>query len=101
MAPVASALLSLQQLFPDTLVALGTARQIEVSQLSDLVGYAGPRRSNGPDNAQAETCQLASTARRLPIGSGSDIMGNVSWSRKSEQRDKWSFCLTAGKIDPR
>ncbi|WP_235885286.1 trehalose-6-phosphate synthase [Bradyrhizobium frederickii] len=25
----------------------------------------------------------------------------LSWSRKSEQRDKWSFCLTAGKIDPR
>ena len=24
-----------------------------------------------------------------------------SWSRKSEQSAKWSFCLTAGKIDPR
>jgi Zn-dependent protease len=24
-----------------------------------------------------------------------------SWPQESEQRDKWSFCLTAGKIDPR
>ena len=24
-----------------------------------------------------------------------------SWLRKSEHGDKWSFCLTAGKIDPR
>src|ERR1700758_4978129 len=24
-----------------------------------------------------------------------------SWLRKSEQSDKWSFCLTAGKIGPR
>src|SRR6266446_2323021 len=24
-----------------------------------------------------------------------------SWSQESEQGDKWCFCLTAGKIDPR
>ncbi|MET4804628.1 MASE4 domain-containing protein, partial [Bradyrhizobium sp. LB11.1] len=34
-------------------------------------------------------------------GSGLEPGAEVSWSRKSEQRDKWSFCLTAGKIDPR
>ena len=26
---------------------------------------------------------------------------NQSWSQESEQGDKWSFCLTAGKIGPR
>jgi hypothetical protein len=24
-----------------------------------------------------------------------------SWPRESEQGDKWSFCLTAGKMSPR
>lgn len=40
------------------------------------LGYAGPRRSNGPDDAQAEIAQLVSTAHRIPIRSDSDIMGN-------------------------
>jgi hypothetical protein len=32
----------------------------------------------------------------------SDLKGHgQSWPQESEQRDKWSFCLTAGKIDPR
>jgi ATP-dependent DNA ligase len=26
--------------------------------------------------------------------------GEESWSRKSEQSDKWSFCLTAGTLCP-
>jgi hypothetical protein len=26
--------------------------------------------------------------------------GGESWSRKSEQSDKWSFCLTAGTLCP-
>ncbi|SFN93935.1 hypothetical protein SAMN05216573_1297 [Bradyrhizobium sp. Rc3b] len=69
---VRAALRVLQQLFSDTLVALGTAGQ----HRSLPWGYTGPRRSNGPDNAQAEASQLVSTARRIPIRSGSSIMGN-------------------------
>lgn len=40
---VCAALRVLQQLFPDTLVALGTARQIEVSQLSEDMPARGVR----------------------------------------------------------
>ncbi len=29
-----------------------------------------------------------------------DIVLRKSWSRKSEQGDKWSFCLTAGTLCP-
>ncbi|WP_407114693.1 hypothetical protein [Bradyrhizobium sp. LMG 9283] len=77
MAPVASALLSVfcNNSFLTPSSPLAPLGNIEVSQLSDL-GYAGARRSNGPDDAQAEIAQLVSTARRIPIRSGSDIMGN-------------------------
>ncbi|MET4804298.1 hypothetical protein ABIA96_006903, partial [Bradyrhizobium sp. LB11.1] len=37
----------------------------------------------------------------IGVGEFFDSEIGLSWSRKSEQRDKWSFCLTAGKIDPR
>jgi hypothetical protein len=28
------------------------------------------------------------------------VLSTESWSRKSEQSDKWSFCLTAGTLCP-
>ncbi|TFV67131.1 hypothetical protein E4K64_38860 [Bradyrhizobium frederickii] len=44
---------------------------------------------------------LAADLRKLGIEGPIGFFLHMSWSRKSEQRDKWSFCLTAGKIDPR
>jgi hypothetical protein len=39
---------------------------------------------------------------RLAAKSGihDNIEGAESWSRKSAQGDKWSFCLTAGTLCP-
>src|SRR5271168_3336619 len=37
----------------------------------------------------------------LDVGVGQRREVCESRSRKSEQRDKWSFCLTASKISPR
>jgi hypothetical protein len=31
---------------------------------------------------------------------GGQLRRTQSWSRKSEQSDKWSFCLTAGTLCP-
>jgi hypothetical protein len=34
------------------------------------------------------------------VGLGHRDVDIESWSRKSEQGDKWSFCLTAGTLCP-
>src|SRR5438105_3186611 len=39
--------------------------------------------------------------KKALIESGQLRFRSKSWPQESEQRDKWSFCLTAGKIDPR
>jgi hypothetical protein len=39
----------------------------------------------------------------LPFAAGlaiAFVASGESWSRKSEQDDKWSFCLTAGTLCP-
>jgi len=39
--------------------------------------------------------------RLSPIQKKCVLRDNKSWPQESEQADKWSFCLTAGKIAPR
>src|SRR5260370_26134069 len=46
-----------------------------------------------------EICAKISFA--IVSASSESFVGSESWPQESEQRDKWSFCLTAGKIDPR
>src|SRR5947207_2256431 len=45
------------------------------------------------------SCLRSPTRARIRLGIL--VNGILSRLRKSEQGDKWSFCLTAGKIGPR
>jgi hypothetical protein len=63
------------------------------------IGVLAQERRN--DNRAIEAAISALCQRGYRAIKAERENGCLSWSRKSEQRDKWSFCLTAGKIDPR
>jgi hypothetical protein len=56
-------------------------------------------RPAGGVRGSVRVCAIQTEIAAAPNPRGTPA--GLSWSRKSEQRDKWSFCLTAGKIDPR
>jgi hypothetical protein len=84
---------------------------VSFAQARDRFPSRKTRLTVGPAHTRTSSLVSAPIANKEPLGQecGRDGAGTgtvvvrelVSWSRKSEQRDKWSFCLTAGKIDPR
>jgi len=68
-----------------------------------ILAFLSPEEDSGKTRALDVTELLAHNA----INGGSHTAASLcreidrqSWSRKSEQGDKWSFCLTAGTLCP-
>src|SRR6266567_2459070 len=95
-------------LIPDVLIGVGGLRFFLPTSFSPpLIGFNVGDEKHVADFTLDVGPPRATNLTRLSVRIGSEGRllsyddGAQSWLGKTEQSDKWSFCLTAGKIDPR